>query len=163
MVYAQPNICLEDWDTSSPMEFWHTHGSPNFGQTTRPYNKKQKKNTCKIVDFAVPANHRKKLNESEKKDKHQDLARELKKLWKMKVMFILIVISALGTVTKGLIKGLVDLEITGTVKTIQITALLRSVTILRRIQETWGDLLSLKLQGKTISERWWEKLWRGKS
>ena len=40
------------------------------------YNKKR---TCKIVDFAVPADHRIKLKESEKKDKYLDLARELKK------------------------------------------------------------------------------------
>ena len=39
-------------------------------------------------------------------------ARELKKnLWNMKVTFIPIVISALGTVTKGLLKGQEDLEI----------------------------------------------------
>ena len=33
----------------------------------------------KIVDFAVPADHRIKLKECEKKDKYLDLARELKK------------------------------------------------------------------------------------
>ena len=37
----------------------------NLGQTSKPYNK-QKKRTCKIVDFAVPADHRVKLKESEK-------------------------------------------------------------------------------------------------
>ena len=31
------------------------------------------------MDFAVPADHRLKLKESEKKDKYLDLARELKK------------------------------------------------------------------------------------
>ena len=41
--------------------------------------KKKKKRTCRIVDFAVPAYHRVKLNENEKKDKYLDLARELKK------------------------------------------------------------------------------------
>ena len=38
-----------------------------------------KKKICKIVDFAVPANHRIKLKECEKRDKYLDLARELKK------------------------------------------------------------------------------------
>ena len=47
-----------------------------------------------------------------------------------------IVIGALGTVNKGLIKGLEDLEIRGQVKTIQTTALLRSARILRRVLET---------------------------
>ena len=39
----------------------------------------KKRELCKIVDFAVPADHRVKLKESEKKDKHLDLAGEQKK------------------------------------------------------------------------------------
>ena len=109
-----------------------------------------KKRTCKIVDFAVPADHRINLKESEK-DKYLDLARELKKLWNMKITIVPIVIGALGTVTKGLLKGLEDLEVGRRVETIQTTALLRTARILRRVLETWGDLLSLKLQWKTIS------------
>ena len=76
---------------------------------TRSYNNQQKKRTCKIVDFAVPADHTAKLKESEKKDKYLDLAREMKKLWNMKVTFIPIIIRAFSTVTKGLLKGLEDL------------------------------------------------------
>ena len=45
------------------------------------------------------------LKESEKKGKYLDLGRELKKLWNMKVMIVQIVIGALGTITKGLLKG----------------------------------------------------------
>ena len=56
--------------------------------------------------------------------------------------------SALGTILKGLAKGLEDLEIRGQVETIQT---LRSVRILRKVLETWGNLLSLKLQWETIS------------
>ena len=43
-------------------------------------NKKRKKRSCKIIDFAVPADHRIKLKECEKKDKYLHLARELKKI-----------------------------------------------------------------------------------
>ena len=96
----------------------------------------QKMRICKIVDFAVSADHRINLKESEKKDKFLDLAREIKKLWNMKVTIMPIVIGALGTVTKGLLKGLEDLEIDGRVETIQTTALLRTVRILRRVLET---------------------------
>ena len=49
---------------------------------TSPNNNQQKKRElAKIVDFAVPADHRIKLKEYEKdeKDKYLDLARELKK------------------------------------------------------------------------------------
>ena len=35
--------------------------------------KKKKKRTCKIVDFAVPADHRIELKECEKKNKYLDL------------------------------------------------------------------------------------------
>ena len=89
-------------------------------------------------------------NKSEEKDKYLDLARELKKLWNMKVTIIPIVIGAFGTVTKELLKGLEDLEVGGWVETIQTTALWRTARILRRVLETWGNLLSLKLQWKTI-------------
>ena len=76
---------------------------------------------------------------------------ELKKKWNMKVTIIPIAIGTLGTVTKGLVQGLEDLEIRGQVETIQTTALLRSASILRRVLETWGDLLSLKFPWETIS------------
>ena len=54
----------------------------------------------------------------------------------MKVTVIPIVIRAHGTVTKGLVQGLEDLEIMGRVETVQTTALLRSARILRRVLET---------------------------
>ena len=99
------------------------------------------KRICKIVDFAVPADHWINMKESEKKDKYLDQARELKKRWNMKVTIAPIEIGAIGTITKGLLKGLVDLEFGGRLEAIQTTA-----TILRRVLETWGDLLSLKLE-----------------
>ena len=89
-----------------------------------------------MVDFAVPADHRINLKEGEKKDKYLDLARELKKLWNMKVTIVTIVIGALGTITKRFLKGLEDLEVGGRVETIQMTALLRTARILRRVRET---------------------------
>ena len=57
------------------------------------------------MDFAVPADHRVKMKENEIMDKYLDLARELKKLWNMKVKVIPIVDGALGTVPTGLAKG----------------------------------------------------------
>ena len=128
------------------MGLWYTNWSPNLGQKTRPYNNQpQKKKICKIVDLSVPADHRIKLKECEKRDKYLGLARELKKLRNMKVTIIPIVIGASGTVTKGLLKGLEDLEVGGRVETIETTAFLKTARILRRFLETWGDLLSLKL------------------
>ena len=54
------------------------------------------------MDYAVPADHRVKLKESEKRDKYQDLDRELEKknkLWNIKETVIPILIGALCTVT----------------------------------------------------------------
>ena len=62
--------------------------------------------------------------------------RELKKLWNLKVTVIPTVFGALDTVTKELVNGQEDLVIRGRVETIQSTALLRSVRILRRVLET---------------------------
>ena len=64
----------------------------------------------------------------------------------MKVTIIPIVIGAFGTVTKGLLKGLVDLEVGGRMEIIQTTTLLRTARILSRVLKTSEDLLSLKLQ-----------------
>ena len=54
----------------------------------------------------------------------------------MLMTIIPIVIGAFVTVTKGLLKGLEDLEVGGGVETIQTTALLRMARILRRVLET---------------------------
>ena len=54
----------------------------------------------------------------------------------MKVTIIPIEIGALGTVTEGLLKELEDLEVGGRVETIQTTALLKTIRILRRVLET---------------------------
>ena len=52
----------------------------------------------------------------------------------MKVTIVPIVIGALGTITKGLLNGLEDLEVGLRVETIQMTALLRTARIL---DESW--------------------------
>ena len=66
----------------------------------------------------------------------------------MKVTIVPVVMGAFGTITKGLLKSLEDLEVGGRVETIQTTALLRTAIILRRVLEIWGDLLSLSSSEK---------------
>ena len=53
------------------------------------------------------------------------IARELKKLWTMKVTVIPSVTGAIGTVAMGLVQGFEDIEIRGRVETIQTVSLLR--------------------------------------
>ena len=79
----------------------------------------------------------------------------------MLVTIIPIVIGAFGTVTKGLLKRLEDLEVDGRAETIQTTSLLGTTRIPRTALKTStariprngqntgndsGDLLSLRLQ-----------------
>ncbi len=61
-------------------------------------------------------------NNNKRRNKYLDLAREFKKLWNIIVTIAPIVIGALGTITKGLLKGLEDLEVGGLVETIQTVA-----------------------------------------
>ena len=101
------------------------------------------------MDFAVPTDLKINLKEGGKRIKYLDLARDLKKLRNIKVTMIPSVIGVLDTVTTGLVKGLEDLKIRGRVGTIQISALAR---ILKRVLETWGDLLLLRLQWKNMTK-----------
>ena len=114
----------------------------------------------KRVDFAVPADHRINLKESEKKDKYLDLARELKKLWNMKVPIVPILIGALGTIIKGLLKGMEDLEVGRRGETIQTIALLRTARILRRVLETWGDLRRLAVTQTPVKNNQLTLTWK---
>ena len=83
-----------------------------------------------------------KIKEGEKINKYLDLARELKK-----AVGIPIVVGALGTVPKCFRKMLVELEIGKRIKITQTFAL-SSVRKLKRVLETWRDLLLLRHQWK---------------
>ena len=104
MKYSQ-GVNNNNNNTHKPIwDFKHSDRSPNPGQKTRPYNNQQQTKKKKIRNLqncrlAVPADHRTILKECEKKEKYLDLARELKKLWNMKVTIVPIVIGA-----KGLLK-----------------------------------------------------------
>ena len=54
------------------------------------------------MDFAISEEYRVKMKENKKIDKYLDLARELKRLWNMKVMMVPIIVEALATIPKGL-------------------------------------------------------------
>ena len=69
MVYVQTSICPR-WDFNIQTDQIISARRPDL------YKINKKERTCKIVDFAVPADPRIKLKENEKKDKYLDLARE---------------------------------------------------------------------------------------
>ena len=60
-----------------------------------------------------------KIKKNEKEDRYLDLARELKKLWIMRVTVISVVIGAFGILPKSLVRGLEELEIGGQIETKQ--------------------------------------------
>ena len=108
--------------------------SPNLCQTTIPsYNYQKKKQLH--CGLCRPVGTQSK-NQRELKDKDLDRTSELKKLWNMKVTVISVMIGALGTDPKCWVKGMEKMEISVKIGTIQTTAFIRSVIILRRVLET---------------------------
>ena len=63
--------------------------------------KKKVKETI-IVDIAVPGDSNITQKESEKYEKYQDLAREIKRIWKTGTKVVPVVVGALGSVWKKL-------------------------------------------------------------
>ena len=115
-------------------------------------NEKEKLQNCRICCSRWPQNKTEKI--WIRKDEYLDLARELKKT----VEYEGDNYTNCDCLLKGLLKGLDNLEVCGRVKTIQRITFLRTAWKLRKVQETWEDLLSLKLQWKTISWGSCEKL-----
>ena len=76
MVYAQPSIYPGEWRTQIDIQTDHLISA--WRPALMIINKK-KKRIWKIVDFAIPADHKVKLKESEKKNKNLDITTELKK------------------------------------------------------------------------------------
>ena len=81
--------------------------------------KKERKRTYYLEDFAISADHRVKIKESEKRDKYLDFARELRKLWNMKVKVIPNDIGALGMINKDSERRREELDIEGRKMTIK--------------------------------------------
>ena len=98
-------------NNNNTLGFWDTNGTPNLGQTTRPDLAIVSKTKTKEKKLLTknPAHHKVKLKESKKNDKYLDLMRKLKIKWNIKMTLIPIVIGAVGTISKGLIKGLENL------------------------------------------------------
>ena len=77
-----PSVVLENdthkrlWDFDIQTDHQISTRRPDFIIKKKKQNRER---ICKIVDFTVPADHRIKLKEREKKYKYFDLARELKK------------------------------------------------------------------------------------
>ena len=80
------------------------------------------------------------LSKTQRKRKEKYLLESCKstrpKLWNMKMIVIIIIVGALVTNPKVLMKSLEELDIGGRAEAIKMTTLMKSARILRRVQET---------------------------
>ena len=97
-------------------------------------DKKERKEI--IIDIAVATNVRVGGKKRKRMENYQDLKRETGRLWKLKMVEVIpVVIGALGSVTKEFDGWIEKLGITNNVGVMQKTALLGTVSILRKVLE----------------------------
>ena len=106
------------------------------------------RNLCQIIDFACPweSDGSVDFKELEKIEHYQDLARELRKIWNMKVEVIPLVVGALGTTPIKLRNWLQEIVIETQITELQKTALLQTHRILQKVLEVQGNLLLMDLK-----------------
>ena len=85
---------------------------------------------CQIIDFTILHETRVDDKEVEKIEKYLDLARELKKMWNMKVKVVPLVLGALGTHAEALEKRLKAMSIETKITELQKTLLTHTSRIL---------------------------------
>ena len=103
----------------------------------------KKERICKITDFAVPGDSRIKEKEKDKMQKYQDLGRELRKMWNVKVKIIPLAVGSLGAIPKQFGNRLKETGITAGTAQVQKKVLLGKARILRKILEIKGYWLWL--------------------
>ena len=89
--------------------------------------------TCKMIDMTVPSDRNIALEKIEKKSKYKDLELEIQRMWHIKTVVIPVVVSALGTVKKGMVENIKKVSETATVTEIQKICMLGSARILRKV------------------------------
>ena len=113
--------------------------SENVIEARRPdiiaFGKKEKKRI--IIDIGVPADVRVGEKEREKVEKDQDLKRNIRRFWKLKMVEVVsIVAGAFGSVRKEFDRWIEKLGITYNVGVMQKNVLLDTTRILRKVLET---------------------------
>ena len=95
----------------------------------------KKEKICKIIDFAVPGDSRIEEKEKDKIEKYQDLGRELRKIWNVKVKIIPLVVGCLGAIPKQFGNRLKQIGFTAGTAQVQKTVLLGMARTLRKVLE----------------------------
>ena len=88
--------------------------------------------TWYIVDFAISMDHHVK-EKKEKVDKYIDLAAEVRRQFRVKIVIVPIALGALGTIPAKLSESLKILEIEDVIGSLQTDILISTTAILRRV------------------------------
>ena len=93
------------------------------------------KKLCQIIVFACPYDGRLNTKELEKMEHYQDLAQELRKIWKLKVKVIPLGIVAQGTTPITLGNWIKEIDTETQITQLQKTVFLHTAQILRKVLE----------------------------
>ena len=125
----EPESVLENEDYKILWDF--SIQTDNVTEARRPdlvvVDKKER--SCKIIDFAVPGDSRIEEKEEDKIEKHQELGRELQKIWNVKVKIKPLVVGSLGAIPKQFGNRLKWIGITAGTAQVQKTVLLGAARI----------------------------------
>ena len=87
------------------------------------------------LDFAVPGDSRIEEKKKEKIEKYQDLGKELRKIYNMRLKIIPLVVGSLGTIPRQFGNRLKEPGITTEIEQVQKTILLETARILKKVLE----------------------------
>ena len=96
-----------------------------------------KNGKCLIIDVPCPFGIRVKDKWKEKIENYQDLRRELKRIWKLRrVTVVPIITGALETISKDIEKWLAEIGVTCRLESLRRACLLGTARILRKVLDT---------------------------
>ena len=110
-------------------------------ETTKPllHNKPdviivdKKKKFWTLIDFAVPNDKNVLTKENEKKDNYEDLAKEIRRIHKVKTKIVPIIVGALGVLPNNSKENLKFLGISYVKRCLQVSAIIGSSTIFKKV------------------------------
>jgi hypothetical protein len=95
--------------------------------------KNKKERICTLIDIAVPSDRNVTIKEVEKELKYKNLCIEIQRMWNMKCSVMPVAIGATGTINRGLRKYLQEIPGKHSIDSLQKTAILGTLHILRKV------------------------------
>ena len=112
-----------------------------------------KKRSCKIINFAaVPEDSRIEEKEKDKKEKYQDLGRELQKIWNIKVKIIPLVVGSLDIIPRQFGNRLKQIGITVGTAQVQKTVLLQVLQFFKNFYSYPKESMKVMFTGENDEE-----------